>query len=69
MYSEQGVSVCRKALNRSSETEIEYAIDIKTVLDIYHIDVEQIEGGIISSVVPQVTNAAKLALEKILKKM
>ena len=50
------------------KTEIEYAIDIKTVLDIYHIDVEQIEGGIISSVVPQVTNAAKLALEKILKK-
>ena len=34
------------------KTEIEYAIDIKTVLDIYHIDVEQIEGGIISSVVP-----------------
>ena len=33
-----------------------------------HIDVEQIEGGIISSVVPQVTNAAKLALEKILEK-
>ena len=26
------------------KTEIEYAIDIKTVLDIYHIDVEQIEG-------------------------
>ena len=50
------------------KTEIEYAIDIKTVLDIYHIDVEQIEGGIISSVVPQVTNAVKLALEKILKK-
>lgn len=50
------------------KTEIEYAIDIKTVLDIYHIDVEQIEE-IISSVVPQVTNAAKLALEKILKKM
>ena len=46
------------------KTEIEYAIDIKTVLDIYHIDVEQIEGGIISSVVPQVTNAAKLALVK-----
>lgn len=27
------------------KTEIEYAIDIKTVLDIYHIDVEQIEGN------------------------
>ena len=50
------------------KTEIEYAIDIKTVLDIYQMDVAQIDGGIISSVVPQVTNSARLALEKLLKK-
>ena len=51
-----------------TKTELEYAIDIKTVLDIYHIDYEEIEGGIISSVVPQITNIAKLAAEKIIKK-
>ena len=51
-----------------TKTELEYAIDIKNVLDIYHIRQEQLEGGIISSVVPQVTRAAKLAVEKILKK-
>ena len=51
-----------------TKTELEYAIDIKTVLDIYHISKDDIEGGIISSVVPQITNIAKLAAEKILKK-
>lgn len=51
-----------------TKTELEYAVDIKTVLDIYHIEKEQIEGCIISSVVPQVTNVAKLAAEKILEK-
>ena len=35
-----------------TKTELEYAIDIKNVLDIYHIHRDEIEGGIISSVVP-----------------
>ena len=51
-----------------TKTELEYAVDIKTVLDIYHIKRTDIEGCIISSVVPQITDIAKLAAEKILKK-
>ncbi|MDO5362077.1 MAG: type III pantothenate kinase [Eubacteriales bacterium] len=51
-----------------TKTELEYAVDIKTVLDIYHIKKSDIEGCIISSVVPQMTNIARLAAEKILKK-
>ena len=51
-----------------TKTELEYAIDIKNVLDIYHIKRNDLEGGIISSVVPQITTVAKLAVEKILKK-
>ncbi len=51
-----------------TKTELEYAIDLKTVFDIYHIKRTDIEGCIISSVVPQITNVAKLAAEKILKK-
>ena len=51
-----------------TKTELEYAVDLKTVLDIYHIKGSDIEGCIISSVVPQITNTAKLAAEKILKK-
>lgn len=51
-----------------TKTELEYAIDIKSVLDIYHIRRSDLEGGIISSVVPQITTVAKLAVEKILKR-
>ena len=57
----------RLSTNRT-KTELEYAVDIKNVLDIYHIKKADIEGCIISSVVPQITNIAKLAAEKILKK-
>ena len=51
-----------------TKTELEYAIDIKLLLDIYKIRPDQIEGGIISSVVPQITNIVQIATEKILKK-
>lgn len=51
-----------------TKTELEYAVDIKTILDIYHIKKSEMEGCIISSVVPQITNMMKLAAEKILKK-
>lgn len=51
-----------------TKTELEYAIDLKTVLDIYHMKRNDIEGCIISSVVPQMTNVAVKAAEMILKK-
>ena len=35
-----------------TKTELEYAVDLKTVLDLYHIKRIDIEGCIISSVVP-----------------
>lgn len=49
-----------------TKTELEYAVDIKTVLDLYQIKSSDIEGAIISSVVPQITNIVKLAAEKVL---
>ena len=51
-----------------SKTELEYAIVIKNVLDIYHINPEDLEGGIISSVVPQITQIVREAAKKILQK-
>lgn len=47
---------------------LEYAIDIKMVLDIHGIDPAKLEGAIVGSVVPQITNVVKEAAEKILKK-
>ena len=46
-------------------TELEYAILFKNVLEIYSIRLEDISGGIISSVVPSITKVIKSAMEKI----
>lgn len=51
-----------------SETELEYAIGIKTVLELYNIRVEEIEGAIISSVVPPLTDIIRSAIRKIVGK-
>ena len=47
-----------------SKTELEYAIGFKTVLEIYNINSDDIKGAIISSVVPQLVNIIKAAVEK-----
>lgn len=57
----------RLSTNRT-KTELEYAIDFKSLMDIHRLAPEQFEGGIISSVVPQITRIMKVAAEKILKK-
>ncbi len=54
----------RLSTNRS-KTLLEYAIDFKSILEIYHIDTEKLEGGIISSVVPPVTGVVRSAIEKV----
>ena len=48
------------------KTELEYAISFKNVLELYGIDASQIEGGIISSVVPPITNIVRASVEKVL---
>lgn len=50
-----------------TKTEAEYAIDIKTILEIHGIKPSQIEGAIVSSVVPPLTKNVKKAAEKIVK--
>lgn len=49
-----------------SKTELEYAVGIKTVLELYQINVEEIEGIIISSVVPPLVNVIKRACKKVI---
>lgn len=51
-----------------SETELEYAIGIKTVLELYNIDIKDIDGAIISSVVPPLTTILQAAVNKIIGK-
>lgn len=49
-------------------TVLEYAISFKNVLELYSIDPADIEGGIISSVVPSATLSIKQAVMKITNK-
>ncbi|MEG1741738.1 MAG: type III pantothenate kinase [Acetivibrio sp.] len=48
-----------------SKTELEYAVSIKTVLELYNIKEEELEGIIISSVVPPLVNTLKRACKKV----
>ncbi len=50
------------------KTAIEYAITFKTILDLYKIKPEDIEGGILSSSVPPVTAQIKKGMERLLGK-
>lgn len=49
----------------TSKTGLEYAISFKNVLEIYHLSAEEIEGTILASVVPPLTNTIKEAAKKI----
>lgn len=51
-----------------SKTELEYAISFKNVLELYQIDVKDIDGVIISSVVPPLVNIIKKAVKKVVNK-
>lgn len=50
---------------RSTSTDTEYAIFFKNVLDLHSINTSEIEGAIISSVVPSATNLVKRAVRKL----
>ena len=50
------------------KTSDQYCIDLKTLLEIYNADLSDIEGTIISSVVPQVLNSVKTAVVKLTRK-
>lgn len=49
----------------ATKTSDEYCIDLKNILDIYHISIDAIEGSIVASVVPQVLNSIQTAIKKL----
>ena len=62
---EEGPSFVERLHTDIKKSELEYAISIKTVLDLYGIDREEIEGGIISSVVPPLNRVIRSAARKV----
>lgn len=51
------------------KTDLEYAVLLKTILDLHNINPKDIEGSIISSVVPPLTNIMRQTLYKVTGKM
>lgn len=49
----------------STKTSDQYCVDLKILLDMYQVKPEDIEGCIISSVVPQVLNSFQSAIKKL----
>ncbi len=49
----------------ATKTSDQYCVDLKILMDVYHVDVEAIEGAIIASVVPQVLNSFQTAVKKL----
>jgi len=49
----------------ATKTSDQYCVDLKILLDVYNISPRQIEGSIISSVVPQVLNSFQTAVKKL----
>ena len=53
---------------RTDKTELEYAIDFKLIFELHSISRAQVDGSIISSVVPPLSNIVKTALTKLIPK-
>lgn len=51
-----------------SKTDLEYAVSIKTLLELYKVKVSEIKGIVISSVVPPLSKVLKCACEKVIRK-
>ena len=49
----------------ATKTSDEYCIDVKMILEVYEVSAREVEGAIISSVVPQVMNSINTALKKL----
>ncbi len=64
-FEDKKVIFTERLSTKKTSTLLEYAISFKNVLELYNIDPKTIEGSVISSVVPEITNIINLAIEKI----
>lgn len=63
----QGEDIVFEARLRTEATKTsdQYCLDLKILLEVYHVNIEDIEGCIIASVVPQVLNSMQTAIKKL----
>lgn len=61
----KSIKFVERISTKPDNTVLEYAVSFKTVLELYGIDPQSIDGAIISSVVPSVTYTISSAVKKI----
>lgn len=57
------VLFCGRIRTERQKTKEEFIIELKTLMDVYHVTFEGIEGVILSSVVPDITDAVREGME------
>ena len=68
VVDEKKIYFIERVATVKTKTEAEYAIDLKILLELNNIDVHEITGGIVSSVVPQITKMMQIAAQKVIGK-
>ena len=65
---EQEIVMEARLRTEATKTSDQYCMDLKMLLEINRISVEEIQGAIVASVVPQVLNSFKTAVRKLIGK-
>ncbi len=63
-FQEEEILFVERISTNQNATPLEFAVSIKSILELYHIEATEIEGSIISSVVPSVNHAMEMAIKK-----
>ncbi len=63
-FNDETILFRERVSTNHTATDLEYASNIKTALEMYNYTSNDVDGAIISSVVPSVTNTFKKAVEK-----
>lgn len=67
VYDQQDLKFVSRMATDRARTEDQYAIELRDILDIYGVAIKDMEGAIISSVVPSLTTAMKRAIRRLTK--
>lgn len=62
------VRFVERVSTNQAKTELEYVVEFRTLFELYRINLDDITGSIISSVVPPLNNIMKAALQKLFHK-
>ena len=65
LFEDDRIRFTGRLSTRTQKTDLEYALDIKNLLELYRVKFSQVKGCIISSVVPQITDIVRVATEKL----